>query len=58
MPSEGDSAHAQFSDREKALSAAKQNGKTDRQTVTCPKCGEEWQNLPRHLPSCNGGDDR
>jgi len=52
----GKGADGQFADREKALTAAKQNGKTERGVVTCPRCGEAFQNLPSHLPACDGGE--
>lgn len=44
---------ARFRDREKALEAARQSGKTERKIVVCPQCGGEFQNLPHHLP-CSG----
>lgn len=46
---------ARFQDRSKALSAARQSGKTERESHTCPKCGEEYKNLPAHLRACSGG---
>lgn len=51
-----ESAHAQFADREKATEAAKQSGKTERGSHICPKCGDEFRNLPAHLPACDGGE--
>jgi len=34
----------------------RQSGKTDHDRHTCPKCGEEFGNLPNHLPACTGGE--
>jgi len=44
----------QFSDSEEAARAGRQSGTTERRQVTCPKCGREYRNLPKHLPACDG----
>jgi hypothetical protein len=25
--------------------------------ITCPDCGREFGNLPKHMVACDGGDD-
>lgn len=47
-----------FRDREKALEAASKSGDTERTQVTCPRCGDEFGNLPAHLRACDGGNGR
>jgi len=29
----------------------------DRQELTCPRCGDDYANLPVHIRACNGGDE-
>jgi len=44
----------QFSSSEEAARAGRQSGTTERRQVTCPKCGDSFRNLPKHLPACDG----
>lgn len=51
------SKSGRFCDREKAIEAAKKSGQTERKSINCPKCGEEFTNLPIHLRGCDGPEE-
>lgn len=31
------------------------SGQYEREYITCPECGDDYGNLPLHLPGCDGG---